>query len=206
MIQKIIFDKVSHSFTNKKIFENFSIELNAGKIITVTGANGSGKSTFLKLAGKFIEPNFGMINAFDDEVIDKIKFRNKIAAVTPNLNFYSDLTAIENINFFVGLRNIILNDVDELFERVGLEINTKNKLIKTFSTGMIQRLKFLIMIAVNSDVWILDEPCSNLDQIGKNIFLHEIKNSAQNGKLILMATNDKDEENIADEIIHLPNH
>ena len=207
MINKIVFENVSHSFANKKIFENFSIELDAGKIIAITGANGSGKSTFLKLAGQFIKPDTGKIIAFDDgKIIDKINLRKKISAVAPNMNLYSELTAFENIKFFVRLRDIVLNDTDEFFKRVELDIETKNKSVKNFSTGMIQRLKFLILLAIDSDVWILDEPCSNLDDSGKNIFLKEIKNSAQIGKLILMATNERDEAKIANEIISLPIH
>ena len=119
---------------------------------------------------------------------------------------YSELTAVENINFFVGLRDISLDnlDINTLLERVELSLDCKNKVVSSFSTGMIQRLKFAILLAVRADVWLLDEPCSNLDEAGKRIILDEIKNAASIGKLILMATNDRDEVNIGDEIINLP--
>ena len=207
MINKIIFNNVNHAFGDNKIFENISLELNAGKIIVVTGANGSGKSTFLKLAGQFIQPDSGTVKAFEEgKAIDRIDFRYRIAAVAPNMNLYSELTAVENINFFVGLRDISLDDlnIDILFKRVELSLNCKNKVVSSFSTGMIQRLKFAILLAVGADVWLLDEPCSNLDEAGKSIILDEIKNAASTGKLILMATNDRDEVNIGDEIINLP--
>ena len=68
---------------------------------------------------------------------------------------------------------------------------------------MIQRLKFAILLAINADIWLLDEPCSNLDEDGKKIFLNEIKSAAKD-KLILIATNDIDEAKISDEIINLP--
>ena len=207
MINKITFENISHSFTNKKLFDDISLELQAGKAIAVTGANGVGKSTFLKLAGQFIRPNTGTITAFEDnKSIELIQFRYKTAVIAPIMRLYSELTAVENIRFFVGLRDISLNDtdVDVLFERVELELSSKNKLVSNFSTGMIQRLKFAILLAVGADVWFLDEPCSNLDEIGKKIFLNEITNAAQNGKLILMATNDRDEVSIAGEIISLP--
>lgn len=207
MINKIIFNDVNHAFGDNKIFENISLELNAGKIIVVTGVNGSGKSTFLKLAGQFIQPDSGNVTAFvDNKAIDQINFRYKIAAVAPNMSLYSELTAVENINFFVGLRDISLDnlDINTLLERVELSLDCKNKVVSSFSTGMIQRLKFAILLAVGADVWLLDEPCSNLDEAGKSIILDEIKNAASTGKLILMATNDRDEVNIGDEIINLP--
>ena len=209
MIDKIVFDKVDLSFAEKKLFDNLSVELPAGKVIVITGVNGSGKSTFLKLAGQFIKPDSGSVTAFvSNEIIEHIDFRKKLAAVAPSMNLYSELTAVENIKFFVGLRDISLNNVNlnDLFEQVGLDSGCKNKLISNFSTGMIQRLKFSILLTVEADVWILDEPCSNLDETGKKIILDEITNAAKSGKLILMATNDRDEVNISDEIISLPIH
>ena len=207
MINRIIFENVSHSFANNKIFDDVSLKLPAGKVITIIGANGAGKSTFLKLAGQFIRPDIGKISAFEeDKAIELIEFRYKIAAIAPSMGLYSELTAVENIRFFVGLRDISLNDsnINDLFERVELELSAKNKSVSNFSTGMIQRLKFAILLAVGADVWLLDEPCSNLDESGKNIFLQEITNAARCGKLILLATNDRDEANIANEIISLP--
>ena len=205
MISRIVFNNVSLNFT-KKIFDNLNLELRSGKITAITGVNGSGKSTFLKLAGQFIQPDEGSITAFeDDKIINRVDFRKKIAVIAPNLNLYSELTAVENLKFFVGLRNITLSDqnINDLFSRVEIDTINKYKFIKTFSTGMIQRLKFAILLAINADIWLLDEPCSNLDIDGKKIFLNEIKSAAKD-KLILIATNDIDEAKISDEIISLP--
>ena len=207
MIDRIIFDKVSLSFNDNKLFNDLSLELHAGKIISVVGANGSGKSTLLKIAGQFIKPDSGTVTAFDsDKIIDKITFRQKIAAVAPSMNMYKELTAVENIKFFVGLRDISIDDInlDVLFRRVGLGLDNKNKLVSNFSTGMIQRLKFAILLTVNADVWLLDEPYSNLDEMGKKIILSEVKMATANGKLVLLATNDDDEVDISDEIIKFP--
>ena len=205
MISRIVFNNVSLNFTTK-IFDNLNLELRSGKITAITGVNGSGKSTFLKLAGQFIQPDEGSITAFeDDKIINRVDFRKKIAVIAPNLNLYSELTAVENLKFFVGLRNITLSDqnINDLFSRVEIDTINKYKFIKTFSTGMIQRLKFAILLAINADIWLLDEPCSNLDIDGKKIFLNEIKSAAKD-KLILIATNDIDEAKISDEIISLP--
>ena len=207
MISRIVFDDVSLSFGEKSIFDRISIELKAGKIISIVGANGSGKSTFLKLTGQFIKPTSGTITAFAGDIsVKRIDFRKNIAAVTPTMTLYSELTAVENINFFVGLRDISLSDsnIDNLFKRVGLSSGDKNKLISNFSTGMIQRLKFAILLAVEADVWLLDEPGSNLDESGKGIIVKEVKQAADDGKLILWATNDKEEAEAGNEIISLP--
>ncbi len=206
MITKISFDKVSHSFADNKIFDNISVELKSGKITVITGSNGAGKSTFLKLAGQFILPDFGTVKAFEfDKNIDRIIFRKKIAVVAPVMNLYSQLTAVENLKFFSALRDEILtdSDIDKLFSRVNLNFDSKNKSVGSFSTGMIQRLKFAVLLSINADVWLLDEPCTNLDEAGKNIVIDEVKSAAAKGKLILMATNDRDEAKIGNEFINL---
>ena len=68
---------------------------------------------------------------------------------------------------------------------------------------MRQRLKFAILLSVDADIWLLDEPTANLDDAGRESFFKEIQAAALD-KIILLATNDKSEENICDEIIRLP--
>ena len=65
MVDKITFEQVDLSFELTKIFDNLTLELLAGKIIAITGANGSGKSTFLKLAGQFIRPDKGKVISYE---------------------------------------------------------------------------------------------------------------------------------------------
>ena len=190
----ISFDAVSLSFGTRELFKDVTLNLRGGKVIGITGANGSGKSTFLKLAGKIIRPDSGAVNFSADK---------KIAAVSPELKIYDALTAEENLFFFATLRGKSPNaaQISELCERVGLE--NLNVRAENFSTGMRQRLKFAVMLSVDADIWLLDEPTANLDDDGREKFFSEIQR-AKSDKIILLATNDKAEENICDEIIQLP--
>ena len=193
----IVFDDVSLSFGRHELFKNVSLELRGGKIIGVTGANGAGKSTFLKLAGKIIRPDSGAVTFSTDK---------KLAAVSPEMKIYDDLTALENLNFFAELRgkNLSAEKILELGSRVGLDLETfGDTRAENFSTGMRQRLKFTILLSVDADIWLLDEPTANLDDAGRESFFNEIQAAAPD-KIILLATNDKLEENICDEIIRLP--
>ena len=194
---KITFDDVSLSFGRHEIFKNISLDLRGGKIIGITGANGAGKSTFLKLAGRILKPDSGAINFPDNK---------KIAAVSPEMKIYDGLTAEENLKFFADLRGKFLSaeKILELGERVGLDLKTFGKTrAENFSTGMRQRLKFAILLSVDADIWLLDEPTANLDDAGREKFFKEIQ-AAKSDKIILLATNDKFEEKICDEIIRLP--
>jgi len=194
---KILFDDVSLSFGKREIFRNVTLELRGGKIIGVTGANGAGKSTFLKLAGKFLRPDSGRVD-FPAE--------KKIAAVTPEMKIYDALTAVENLKFFAKLRgkNLSPEKILELGSRVGLDMKTfGSAFTENFSTGMRQRLKFAILLAVDAEIWLLDEPTTNLDDDGRKKFFAEIQ-AAKSEKIILLATNDKLEAEVCDEFIRLP--
>lgn len=193
----ITFDDVSLSFGRRELFKKFSLKLRGGKIIGVTGANGAGKSTFLKLAGKILKPDSGAVNFPADK---------KIAAVAPEMKIYDNLTAIENLKFFSELRgkNLSAEKILELGGRVGLELETFGKVrAENFSTGMRQRLKFAILLSVDADIWLLDEPTANLDDDGRKKFFKELQ-AAKSDKIILLATNDRAEVEICDEIISLP--
>lgn len=193
----IAFDNVSLSFGQRELFKNISLNLRGGQVIGVTGANGSGKSTFLKLAGKIIRPDSGEVRLPDNKTI---------AALSPEMKIYDTLTARENLFFFAKLRGKTLADkqIIELGERVGLNLETfGNTRAENFSTGMRQRLKFAILLSVDADIWLLDEPTTNLDDDGRDKFFSEISN-AKTDKIILLATNDKAEVALCDEIICLP--
>ena len=193
----IIFDDVSLSFGRHEIFKNVSLKLRGGQIIGITGANGAGKSTFLKLAGKIIRPDGGKVDFSDDKTI---------AAVSPEMKIYDGLTATENLKFFADLRgkHLSAEKISELGNRIGLDFETfGNTRADNFSTGMRQRLKFAILLSVDADIWLLDEPTANLDDDGRDKFFNEIQ-AAKSERIILLATNDKSEENICDEIISLP--
>lgn len=197
MTEKISFDNVSLSFGRRELFKNVSFDLRGGRVIGVTGANGAGKSTFLKLAGKIIRPDSGSVN---------FPANKKIAAVSPEMKIYDGLTAEENLSFFAKLRGKTLTTEKllELGERVGLDLEAfGNVRAENFSTGMRQRLKFAILLSVDADIWLLDEPTANLDDVGREKFFHELRGAKAN-KIILLATNDKIEAEACNEIIRLP--
>ena len=190
----IAFDDVSLSFGRRVLFSNVTLTLRGGKVIGVTGANGAGKSTFLKLAGKVIRPDAGEVRLPDGKTI---------AALSPEMKVYDTLTARENLSFFAKLRGKSI-DLLKLGERVGLDLETFGDVrAENLSTGMRQRLKFAILLSVDADIWQLDEPTANLDDDGRKKIFHEVR-GAKADKIILLATNDKAEVALCDEIIQLP--
>jgi len=209
-MMKINFAAVSQHFHGRWVFGPLDCSLMAGRITAITGKNGSGKSTFLKLAGHFLLPTQGEITVMaGNEKLKGETLRRHMAMVTPELRFYDRLTARENLDFLLGLRGIHLAEVAyrALLERVGLpEQNICHSFVGEFSTGMSQRLKIAALLAVRADIWLLDEPGANLDEAGQLMVAREVEAAKKRGVLVAIATNDPREEALADEIIALAGH
>ena len=80
------------------------------------------------------------------------------------------------------------------------------KFVEHFSTGMRKRLHLAILLASEADIWLLDEPGANLDDAGRSMVRREARRAADAGKLVLLATNDREEEAVADACISLSGH
>ena len=197
----LTFSDVTKRFGGRTVIEGLSATL-AG------GTNRSGKSTLLKMAAKLLLPDAGKIVARDGEQeLCKASYRSRLAIVTPEFHAYPKLTARENLDFFLSFRRAeALSDAlyEQLLERVGLAPGAVDgKMVEQFSTGMKKRLHFAILLASEADVWLLDEPGANLDAVGRSMVRREARLAADGGKLVLLATNDREEEAEADACISL---
>ena len=201
---KIAFDGVKLAFGSVILFDGLTVEFSSGRSTAIVGSNGAGKSTLLKLAGQLIEPDEGTIQAFEGDIgMLRADLRRRSAMVSPTMNLYARLTGEENLKFFARLRDVEVDDVDGLFARVGLTSGDRKKFLGEYSTGMQQRLKFAILLSAGADVWLLDEPGANLDEAGRSMVLREVERATDEGKLILLATNDSVEASAADERLSL---
>lgn len=197
---------ISKSFESKKfLFENINFNLINGNSIAITGKNGSGKSTLVKIIAGFITPTAGKINfEISGNHISMENFNQHFGFVAPYLTLYEEFTAIEQIKLFADLKGIKFNEVkaNELLETFQLT-NNQNKFIKKYSSGMKQRLKFILALYHNPQLLFLDEPFSNLDEMGINIVVEKIKKHLADGGAIVIATNDEREKSLCQNNINL---
>ena len=204
---EITFEDVCAAYGERTIFSGLSKRIPGGRITAVTGENGSGKSTFLRLAGHLLRAHEGKVSVcVDGQELRQAELRSHLAMVTPELRFYSYLTARENMEFLLGLRGITLTDAmyQDGLRQVGLsEEKLEGKYAGAFSTGMRQRLKLAVLFLSGADIWLLDEPGANLDTAGKTMVLQAARKAADAGKLVLLAANDSGEEAAADDTICL---
>jgi len=189
----------SKKFGKNMLFKNLNFSFSAPNKIAITGHNGSGKSTLLQTIAGVQSLSRGEINYFiEGKKISFDEISKVIGFTSPLINPYDELTAIENITFVS--KKIDQKKTDTFLELFRLDKH-KNKQVKYFSSGMIQRLKLILAFINDPQILLLDEPSSNLDEDGKNIFIKYI-NSLDN-KLIFIATNEKKETNLCSEEIKI---
>ncbi|MHB1689032.1 MAG: ABC transporter ATP-binding protein [Ignavibacteriaceae bacterium] len=195
---------ISKFFGRRLIFKDMTFEINNNGIIGISGDNGSGKSTLVKIIAGITSPSSGEIVHQDrgKEIIPE-KLHNYIGFVSPYLVLYEEFSAYENLSFFSNIRGIKLNieRADFLLEKL-LLFKRKDDLVKTYSSGMKQRLKFIFALIHNPSLIILDEPTSNLDSSGKDTVYQLVENESKSN-IIIIASNEQSDLNLCQREIKL---
>lgn len=194
-------DAVAKKFTRKHLFKNINIAVSISDSLCIKGPNGSGKSTLLKILACQLKPTQGSVTYLKDEVaIEEDAVYNHVGFLSPHIEPYGELTAVENMEF-IRKKAVSSEQVQLLLEKFGL-MGHGNERVKFFSSGLKQRLKYLLSIINDPPVLLLDEPGTNLDSSGKNILYSHIASIAQK-KIIILASNDSVEEKLCNGVLSL---
>lgn len=195
---------LSKSFNRKLIFRNVNFVLQKGSCLIVTGKNGSGKSTFLKIISGLISQSSGELKLFiNQKEIKKENYYQYLGYVSPYLVLYDEFSLYENLLFASKIRDIKIdfNQINNEIEKIGL-LKRKDDLIKTYSSGMKQRAKYLFSMLHNPFMLCFDEPTSNLDDEGKK-YVFNLINEASKDKIVIVATNEHSELDLSKNILNL---
>ncbi|MFA3783346.1 ATP-binding cassette domain-containing protein [Melioribacteraceae bacterium 4301-Me] len=196
--------KVTKIYGRRLIFDELDYKFYPAKIYGIAGPNGAGKSTLSKIILGLLSPTKGKVfHYFNSHTIEPEKLHNHIGFTAPYLFLYDEFTAEENLNFFSRIRGVRYDNEKKnyLFNKLGL-YDRKDDFVKSYSSGMKQRLKFIFAIIHSPELILLDEPTSNLDNEGKEK-VYELLNEQANEKLIIIASNDDNDLALCSEIIDL---
>lgn len=137
------------------VFQPVSFELKAGGLLLVTGANGCGKTTLIQVLAGFLHPASGACTCR----------ANSTAYVGHKLGIKDDLSVIENLRFMRDFQGVRGRKCEEIMIRLGLG-RVADQLARTLSAGQRKRCALGRLLLGNSELWLLDEPYSNLDEQG----------------------------------------
>ncbi len=160
-------------------------------IIGLLGPNGAGKSTFLKLITGQLKPSLGSAAVFGQRVWNNPGLFFRIGFCPEQDAFFEDLTGREFLTSLLRLHAYSASEAGRRAEKA-LEIvelsQDQDRLIRAYSRGMRQRLKFGQAIAHDPEVIILDEPMNGLDPLGKRKLLRLIKDYKGEGRTIIVSS------------------
>ena len=203
---EIRLNDVSQMFEGREVLHQLTCSFQGGRVTAVAGVNGSGKSTLLRLASRLMLPTSGTVDTFRDGApVKGAEYRSLLALATPEMELYTRLTVRENLAFLLGTRGIVSDDdtMEALLERVGLPREVLPRMTGQLSTGMRQRVRLAVVLGIDAEVWLLDEPGLALDEHGRALLMNETRAAAKRGRLILWATNDREEREAADACVEL---
>ncbi len=196
--------ELNKTFGRRLIFKNLNFKIQNEGILGISGANGSGKSTLVKIIAGINSPTEGkIIHQENGKEIIAEKLHNYIGFVSPYLVLYEEFTAWENLNYFAQIRRVKFNKekIENLLSEF-LIYNRKDDLVKTYSSGMKQRLKFIFALMHSPKLLILDEPTSNLDEEGKQSVYNIIENEGKTN-IVIIASNEKSDLQFCSQILKL---
>ena len=200
---KISLENFCKKFNYEWIFRGFSYEFVSGEAYAITGANGSGKSTFLQcLAGFFPQSEGKIIYSQDSKIIQGDDFYTYLSFAAPYQELIEEFTLLEQINFHQKFKKFSQNQTTkEIIKKLRLE-TSEDKFIKNFSSGMKQRLKLGLALYAQTPVLLLDEPTTNLDTENINWYKEEIRQNLEE-RLVIVCSNDANEYDFCKKIIKI---
>lgn len=191
---KIELNHISKRFQKQWIFQGISNIIEPGSSTAVLGNNGSGKSSLLQIIAGFASPSEGTITwRLKNDAIKREQLYRHVAICSPSIQLWDELTLHENHSVFVEFKEIpgITNSTE--FARV-LELDKHlHKPLKSYSSGMRQRVKLGLATMSDATLLLLDEPCSHLDADAVKWYQSLIKQYAQH-KTVVVASNQDERE------------
>lgn len=198
---------VTKSFGNLQVLRGIDMTLRRGEVVVLVGASGSGKSTFLRCLNRLIDPDSGVIEIDGVEITSKKanlpRIRRKIGFVAQSFNLYPHMTAAENV--MEGPVTVLGHSKSEAraeavkaLTRVGLAEKVDNH-PRQLSGGQQQRVAIARALAMNPEFMLFDEPTSALDPELTGEVLDVMKQLADEGMTMLIASH---EMNFANRVAH----
>lgn len=186
--------QVSKRFGQEQIVQQLSHTFLQPSSTALLGINGSGKSTLLQIIAGYITPTKGkVVYNLNGNPIPAEEIYQLVSYCAPYLELIEEMTLEEFLNYHFSFKKPLL-PIAEIIQLIGLT-SASNKYISNFSSGMKQRVKLVQAILSDTPILLLDEPCTNLDEDGIQLYKKLVSLFAQN-KIIIVASNDMQEYEI----------
>ena len=189
-MSKLIVSDLTCQRGYNKLFSNLSFELNSGEILRVSGANGSGKTSLLKILAGLNSAESGKLT-FNNNKVGSYDYQSNIFYLGHLPALSPELHCKENLDYLNQLNNSSSSQMlDEALTNVGL-INFESEYAANLSAGQKRRVVLSALFITQSKVWLLDEPFTALDSNGINMFEAQIIKHCNNNGICVLTTHQK---------------
>ncbi len=171
------------------MLRGLSFGLEAGRCLQVSGANGAGKTSLLRALAGLLPLESGVVTWCGlDTREDHHTFHSNLAWLSHGPGLKGDLSAHENLRFSAGLRRVLDREqIDAALAKVGYA-NADQRLARHMSAGQQRRVALARVLLLDCPLWLLDEPTSNLDGRGQDMFGQILSAHLENGGLAVIST------------------
>ncbi len=165
---------VSKYYLNKPVLKDASVRIETGNIYALLGPNGSGKTTWMKIAATLAKPTEGEV-LLDGKPADT-ESRKKIAYLPTDPFFYNWMTAEDVGHYYQDFFDDFSEEkYREMLSQMEL---TENLRVKNLSSGMTAKLKIAVTMARNAEIYLLDEPLNGIDLLARDRIMEAIIRSS----------------------------
>lgn len=185
-------DGLVKRYGERAVVDHLHLQVSGGEIYALLGPNGAGKSTTIACVLGFIQPDAGSIRLAHSELPIAEAATRHAAYISENVALYERLSGVENVEFFMRLsgRKPRRREIEALLERAGLPPEAWGRQAHSYSKGMRQKVGIVMALAKQASLLVLDEPTSGLDPEASVAFGGLIRELADQGTAVLMATHD----------------
>ena len=191
-------------FNRDWIFRHLHYEFESGQSYAIIGPNGSGKSTLLQVLSGSMMASEGTIqwSGQSADTIDHEKVYQYISICAPYLDLIEEMTLKEFLEFHQGFKPFLKGiTMEKIISILGLE-KAVNKQIRNYSSGMKQRVKLAQCIFSDVPIVLLDEPCTNFDTAGIELY-HQLINDYRKNRLLIVSSNEELEYRFCKQIVNM---
>jgi len=193
----VVASEIAKTYGMRPVLRGVSLGVDRGEFVAVLGANGAGKTTFLRILSTLSRPDSGRLHLGGvDAVEHPARARAIVGYVSHQPLLYPDLTAAENLWFYAQLYGVAGGNRGETQGRIDAALRKANlsaragEPTKAFSRGMLQRLAIARALLHDPGVVLLDEPYTGLDQVSARGLSELLLELAGAGRALIMTTHD----------------
>ena len=188
---------VKKNFKSTQALDGISITIQKGEIYGLLGPNGSGKTTLIRMLVGLVKPTSGTVMVMN-QYMPSMNILGHIGYMTQQPALYSDLTVLENLQFFASIYNA-RNNISETLELVNLT-KQSHIVVANLSGGMKQRCSLACAIVHQPKLLFLDEPTVGVDPELRRQFWNHFRELATNGSTIIVSSHIMDEAEHCDRL------